>query len=162
MTTQQPQAGWRTLSDAEFANHPHARLGGALAVIFWSAVAMVAMFIVAVAALIAFGDFFTVAMMSRMLFSGTSMTSMISGLSMIPQLMFLVWACVFAVMTTGRRPSTPTTASVMIAIWALTSVAVQIAIRYVIANNHLDIAGQRHCCRMSRSRSCWSRPSAAT
>ena len=35
--------------------------------------------------LIAFGDFFTVAMMSRMLFSGTSMTSMISGLSMIPQ-----------------------------------------------------------------------------
>src|SRR5438105_3909118 len=114
MTTHQPQAGWRVLSDAEFASHPQARLGGPLAVMFWGAVAMVVMFLLVIAWLIVFGDFFTVAMMSRMMFSGTSMTSIVTTISMIPQFAFLVWASVFVIMTMGRRPSTPTVASVLI------------------------------------------------
>ena len=99
---------------------------------------MVAMFVL----VIAFGNFFTVTMMSRALFSGTTTTSMISGFSMIPQVVFFAWACVFVIMTPGRSPSTPIAASAMIAIWALTSAAVQMITRYVIAHNTFDLASQ--------------------
>ena len=141
MTTQ-PQAGWRTLSDAELAGHPEARLGGALAVLFWGAVVMVAMFALVIGWLIVFGNFFTVAMMSRMMFSGASTTSIVTGISMVPQVAFLAWACLFAVMTMGRRQATPTASSVMIVIWAMTAIGAQIATRIVIAQNNFDLVSQ--------------------
>jgi hypothetical protein len=117
---------WRALSAAELAASPEASLGGALGVMFWTAVAMVT----------------AVVMMSRMMFSGSSMASVVTGISMIPQAMFFVWACVFAAMTMGRRPSTPKVASVTMVIWAATSIGAQIATRYVIAQNTFVLGSQ--------------------
>jgi hypothetical protein len=129
-----PHTGeWRSLSEAEFAASAEARLGGALAVIFYGAVAMVALLVLVIARLIAFGDFFSVTMMSRMMFSGASIASVVGAISMIPQAAFFVWAAVFAMMTMGRRPSTPKVAAALMVIWALTSIGAQIATRYVIA-----------------------------
>src|SRR5262249_2171161 len=70
------------------------------------------------------------------------MTSIVTGISMIPQLAFLAWACVFVVMTMGRRPSTPSAASVMIVIWAMTAIGAQIATRMVIAQYNVNFASQ--------------------
>ena len=133
---------WRALSAAELAASPEAKLGGPLGVIFWGAVAMVAVVILLVAWMIAFGDFFSVTMVSRMFFSGSSMASTVAGVAMIPQATFFVWACVFAVMTISRRPSTPKVASVLIVIWALTSISAQVATRYVIAQNSFVLGSQ--------------------
>ncbi len=63
------------LSEPEFAASPDAKLGGALAVIFWGAGAMVATLVLMLAAMIAFGGFFTVTMMSQMMFSGSTLAS---------------------------------------------------------------------------------------
>lgn len=133
---------WRALSAAELAASPEASLGGALGVMFWTAVAMVTAVVLVLTSLIAFGDFFSTAMMSRMMFSGSSMASVVTGISMIPQAMFFVWACVFAAMTMGRRPSTPKVASVTMVIWAATSIGAQIATRYVIAQNTFVLGSQ--------------------
>jgi hypothetical protein len=143
MTVSQAQPGqWRLLSDAELATLAEAKLGGALAVIFWCAVALVTVLVLVVAWLIAFGDFFSVTMMSRFALSGSSIASTVTGISLIPQAMFFVWACAFAIMTMGRRPSTPKVAAVMIVIWALTSIGAQIATRYVIAQNSFVLGSQ--------------------
>jgi hypothetical protein len=133
---------WRALSASELTASPEVKLGGALGVIFWGATAMVALVVLVIAWLIAFGDFFSTAMMSRMMFSGSSMASVVAGISMIPQAMFFIWACVFAVMTMGRRPSTPKVASVMMAIWAATSIGAQIGTRYMIAQNSFVLVSQ--------------------
>jgi hypothetical protein len=143
MTTSHSQSSqWRALSAAELAASPEAKLSGPLGVIFWGAVAMVAVVVLLVAWMIAFGDFFTVTMVSRMFFSGSSMASAVAGIAMIPQATFFVWACVFAVMTMGRRPSTPKVASVLMVIWALTSISAQVATRYVIAQNSFVLGSQ--------------------
>lgn len=127
-TTSHPQSiQWRALSAAELAANPEARLGGALGVIFWGAVAMVAAVVLLIAWLIAIGDFFSVA---------------ISGIWMIPQAMFFSWACAFAVMTMGRRPSTPKVASVLMVTWALTSIGAQIVTRYVISQESFVLDSQ--------------------
>jgi hypothetical protein len=133
---------WRTLTEAELAALPEAKLGGALAVIFWCAVALVMALVLAVAWLIAFGDFFSFTMMSQSIFSGSSMASIISRIALVPQAMLFVWAFVFAMMTSGRRSSTPKVAAVMIAIWALLSIGAQIATRYVIAQNSFILGSQ--------------------
>src|SRR5258705_5837910 len=104
-------AEWRALSETEFAASAERNLGGALGVMFLGAVAMVALLVLVIAWLIAFGDFFVVAMMSRMMLSGSSMASVVGRIAMIPQAAFFVWACVFVIMTMGRRPSTPKVAS---------------------------------------------------
>jgi hypothetical protein len=130
------------MSEAEFAASAEARLGGALGVIFWAAVAMVALLVLVVAWLIAFGDVFSTAMMSRMMFSGSSMTSVVTGIAMIPQAAFFAWACVFAIMTMGRRPSTPKVAATMMVLWAVTSIGAQIATRYVISQFSFVIGNQ--------------------
>lgn len=138
-----PQSAcWRPLSEAEYSASAEARLGGALGVIFWGAVAMVAALVLVIAGMIAFSDFFSFAMVSRMMFSGSSMTSVIIGISMIPQAMFVIWAFVFAIMTMGRRPSTPRVASAMMVIWGLTSIGAQIATRYVIAESSFILGSQ--------------------
>jgi hypothetical protein len=141
MTTTSPRQSiqWRVLSASELAASPEAKLGGALGVIFWGAVAMVALVVLVIAWLIAFGDFFSTTMMSRMMFSGSSMASVVAGISMIPQAMFFIWAFVFAVMTMGRRPSTPRVASLLMVMWALTSIGAQIATRFVIAQHRFDL-----------------------
>jgi hypothetical protein len=141
-TSQGPSVQWRALSTAELAVSPEAKLSGVLAVIFWSAVAMVGTVTLVIAWLIAFGDFFSVTMMSRMLFSGSSLSSKIAGFQMIPQAMFTVWAFAFAVMTMGRRPSTPKVASVLMVIWASTSIGAQIGTRYLIAQSNFDAISQ--------------------
>lgn len=142
-TISHPQScQWRPLSDAELAASAEAKLGGALAVIFWCAVALVAVLVLVVAWLIAFGDFFSFTMMSQSVLSGSSMTSMVTRISLIPQAIFFIWGFVFAVMTMGRRPSTPRVASAMIAIWALTSIGAQIATRYVIGQNSFILGSQ--------------------
>jgi hypothetical protein len=142
-TTSQPQSiQWRALSAAELAASPETRLGGPLGAIFWGAVAMVAAVVLLIAWLIAFGDFFSATMVSRMFFSGSSMASTIAGIAMIPQAVFFVWACVFAIMTIGRRAATPKVASVLMVIWALTSVGAQIATRFVIAQNSFVLGSQ--------------------
>jgi hypothetical protein len=142
-TTSHPQSiPWRALSAAELAANPEARLGGALGVIFWGAVAMVAAVVLLIAWLIAIGDFFSVAMASRMMFSASSTASVISGIWMIPQAMFFSWACAFAVMTMGRRPSTPKVASVLMVTWALTSIGAQIVTRYVISQESFVLDSQ--------------------
>lgn len=133
---------WRALSAAELAASPETKFGGVLAVIFWSAVAMVGTVTLVIAWLIAFGDFFSVTMMSRMLFSGSSLSSKIAGIQMIPQATFTVWAFAFAVMTMGRRPSTPKVASVLMVIWAATSIGAQIGTRYLIAQSNFDLINQ--------------------
>jgi hypothetical protein len=137
-----PTSQWRTLSEAEFAASAEARLGGPLGMIFWGAVAMVAMVVLLVAWLIAFGDFFSATMVSQMLFSGSSMASTVAGIAMVPQALFFVWACVFAIMTMGRRASTPKVASILIVAWALTSIGAQIATRYVIAQGSFVLGQQ--------------------
>jgi hypothetical protein len=135
-------AQWRTLTEAELAALPEAKLGGALAVIFWCAVALVMGLVLVIAWLIVFGDFFSFTMMSQSIFSGSGMASIISCIALIPQAMLFVWAFVFAVMTSGRRPSTPKVAGVMMAIWALLSIGAQIATRYVIAQNSFIFGSQ--------------------
>jgi hypothetical protein len=77
-----------------------------------------------------------------MLFSGSSLSSKIAGFQMIPQAMFTVWAFAFAVMTMGRRPSTPKVASVLMVIWASTSIGAQIGTRYLIAQSNFDAISQ--------------------
>jgi hypothetical protein len=133
---------WRALSADELAASPDAKLGGALAVMFWSAVAMVATAVLVMAGLIVFGDFFSVTMMSRMLFSAYSLSSRIAGIQMIPQAMFAVFAFTFVVMTMGRRPSTPAVASVLMVMWAATSIGAQIGTRYLIAQSNFDPMSQ--------------------
>jgi hypothetical protein len=131
---------WRPLSDAEFATSSEAKLGGALAVIFCGAVAMVALVVLAICWLIASGDFLNVTMMSMV--SGGGTASVVGAFSMIPEVMFLVWAFVFAIMTMGRRPSTPMVAGALMMIWAMMSIGTQIIVRYVIANNSLEFGSQ--------------------
>ena len=142
ITTQPRSATWRALTTAELAASPEAKLGGVLAVIFWGAVAMVAAVVLTLAWLIAFGDFFSVTMMSRMLFSGSTLSSKIAGIQMIPQAMFAIWAFAFAVMTMGRRPSTPSVASVLMVMWAATSIGAQIGTRRLIAQGGFDPISQ--------------------
>ena len=141
-TTTQPQSGWRPLSADELGASADTKLGGALAVMFWSAVAMVATVVLILAGLIAFGDFFSVTMMSRMLFSASSLSSRIAGIQMIPQAMFAVFAFAFVVMTLARRPSTPAVASVLMVMWAATSIGAQIGTRYLIAQSNFDPLSQ--------------------
>ena len=126
---------WRPLSEAEFAASPEAKLGGALGTIFGCAAALVAALVLVAAWLIAFGGFFAFTMMSQSIFAGSSITSSIARISLVPQAMLFVWAFVFATMTLARKPSTPKVASVMIAIWAALSIGAQIATRYV---NHAE------------------------
>lgn len=103
---------------------------------------MVATAVIVVAGLTAFGDFFSVTMMSRMLFSASSLSSRIAGIQMIPQAMFAVWAFTFVVMTMGRRPSTPAVASVLMVMWAATSIGAQIGTRYLIAQSNFHPLSQ--------------------
>jgi hypothetical protein len=70
------------------------------------------------------------------------LSSQIAGIQMVPQAMFAIWAFAFAVMTMGRRPSTPKVASVLMVIWAATSIGAQIGTRYLIAQNNVDLISQ--------------------
>lgn len=140
--SQQQSARWRALGEAELAASPEAKLGGALAVIFWCAVALVAVLVLVIAWLIAFGSLLTVAMMSNSIFAGSSMTAIVTRISLVPQSMLFVWACTFATMTMARKPSTPRVASAMIAVWAALSIGAQISTRYVIAQNSFIIGSQ--------------------
>ena len=54
-TTPSSADKWRTLSADELAASPDAKLGGALAVIFWSAAAMVVTLLLMLAAILALG-----------------------------------------------------------------------------------------------------------
>lgn len=141
-TSNTPSTRWRPLSEAEFTASPEARLGGALGTIFGCAAALVAALVLIAAWLIAFGGFFAFTMMSQSILAGSSMTSIIARISLVPQAMLFVWAFVFATMTLARRPSTPKVASVMIAIWAALSIGAQIASRYVIAQNSFILGSQ--------------------
>lgn len=132
---------WRTLGDAELAATPESKLGGPLAVIFWCAAILLAGLVLVVAWLIAFGSFYTLTMMSQSIF-GSSITATVSRLSLGPQVMMMLWAIVFVAMTMARSPSTPTTASIMIAIWAASAIGAQIAIRMVIAQGAFDLGSQ--------------------
>lgn len=142
ITTDQSSGQWRPLNMAEFVASPEAKLGGALAVIFWSAAAMVSAGILTVAGAIAFGSFFSITMISRMLLSPSSTASLVAAISMIPQVTFFVWAFVFALMTIARRPSTPKVASALIVALAATSIGAQIAVRYVIAQGSFMLSSQ--------------------
>jgi len=141
-TTTSQTSGWRALNADELAATPHAKLGGALAVMFWGAVAMVAALTLMLAAMIAFGNFFSITMLSRTLFSTSTLSSKIASIQMIPQAMFAVWAFTFAVMTMGRRPSTPTVASVLMVLWAVTAISAQIGTRYLVAQSNFDVLSQ--------------------
>jgi len=134
---QPPLAQWRVLGAAELAASAETKLGGLLAV-----VVMVGVVVLVMAWLVAFGDFFSSAMISRMLFSGSSLSSKIAGISIIPQTMFAIWAIAFVIMTMGRRPSTPKVASTLMVIWAATSIGTQIATRFLIAQNNFDVVSQ--------------------
>lgn len=140
--SRQQSVQWRALGDAEFAASPEAKLGGALAVIFWCAVALAAALVLVIAWLIAFGSILTVAMMSNSIFAGSSMTAIVTRISLVPQAMLFVWGFTFAIMTMARRPSTPRIASVMIAIWVVLSIGAQIATRFVIAQNSFILGSQ--------------------
>jgi hypothetical protein len=141
-STKPPQARWRTLSTEELAANPDAKLGGALAVMFWGALAMLTTVVLMLAVMIVFGDFFSVTMMSRMLFSASTLSSRIAGIQMIPQAIFALWALVFAIMTLSRRHSTPSVASVLMIIWSVSSISAAIATRYLAARGSFDIFSQ--------------------
>lgn len=132
---------WRTLSDAELAAMPEAKLGGALAIVFWCAAIQTACLVLTIAGLIAFGSFYTITMMSQSVF-GSSISATVTRLSLGPQILMMLWAIVFAAMTMARSPSTPKVASILIAIWALAAIAAQIAIRAVIAQGTFDPGSQ--------------------
>ena len=142
ITTSAKAVAWRALGADELAASADAKLGGALAVIFWAAVAMVATLVLTLAAMIAFGSFFTITMMSQMLFSGSTLSSRIAGIQLIPQAMFAVFAFTFVIMTIGRRSSTPKVASVLMLMWAATSIGAQIGTRYLIAQSSFDAVSQ--------------------
>lgn len=137
---QSPQ--WRLLTTAELVASPEARLGGALAVMLWGAIAMVLGGALTVAWLIVFGDFFSVTMMLRGLFSGSTLSSRIATISMIPQAVFFIWSFVFAVMTMGRNPSTPKVASVLMVLWAVSAIGAAVGARYLIAQSNFDLVSQ--------------------
>ena len=140
--SQQQSGPWRALGEAELAASPEVKLGGALAIMFWCAVALVAVLVLVMAWLIAFGSLLTVAMMSNSIFAGSSMTAIVTRISLVPQVMLFVWGFTFAVMTMARKPSTPKVASTMIVIWAALSISAQIATRYVIAQNSFIFSSQ--------------------
>jgi hypothetical protein len=137
-TTTTPQASkWRTLSADEFAASADAKLRGALAVIFWSATAMVVTLLLMLAAVIAFGGFLPITMFWQMMFADASSVPslVIARFQAVQQALFALWAVVFVVMTLMRRPSTPTAASVLMVIWAVSWIAAEIATHYLSANS---------------------------
>ena len=139
ITTNSPAIAWRTLSGDELAASPDARLGGALAVMFWAAIAMIVTVVLALVVMVTLGDFFSVAMLSQMMFSGSTLASRIARIQMIPKAMFAAWAFTFVIMTLARRPSTPRVASVLMVIWSVSSIGAAVATRYLAATGNFDI-----------------------
>jgi hypothetical protein len=143
-TTPPHRDKWRSLSADELAASPDARLGGALAVIFWGAAAMVVTLLLILVAILALGGFLPIAMFSEIMFSasvpGPTMT--IARLQAIQQALFALWAFVFVAMTLMRRPSTPIVASVLMVIWAASWIAAEIATQYLSATSGFDLISQ--------------------
>jgi hypothetical protein len=146
MNTTTPSQGsdWRMLSAEEFAASPYAKLGGALAVIFWGATTMVVALLLMLAGILALGGFLPITMFSEIMFSasvpGPTMT--IARLQAIQQALFALWAFVFVAMTLMRRSFTPIVASALMVIWAASWIAAEIATQYLSATGGFDLIGQ--------------------
>ena len=137
------QTKWRTLSADEFAASPDAKLRGLLAVIFWAATALVVAVLLALVVTIALGGLLPITMFSQIMFSasapGSALT--IARLQAIQQALFAVWAFVFVVMTLTRRPSTPSVASGLMVVWALSLIGAEIATQYLNVTRGFDPTG---------------------
>jgi hypothetical protein len=138
-----PADRWRQLSDAELAAEPEARLGGPLALIFASALALVACLVVTVV-WIALADRFTMLMLLRSMLSGDSPASVMTRIALVPQLMLFLWSCAFTIMTLRRSPATPTTASVLIVLWAAFAAGATVGSRLMMEGYQLDVLGLVH------------------
>jgi hypothetical protein len=141
-TTPSPSK-WRTLSADEFAASPDAKLRGVLAVIFWAAAALVAAVLLTLVTIIALGGLLPITMFVEVMFSaqapGSALT--IARLHAIQQALFVVWAFVFVVMTLARRPSTPSVASVLMVVWALSLIGAEVATQYLNVTRGFDPTG---------------------
>ena len=146
MNTTTPFQGsdWRMLTAEEFAASPYAKLGGALAVIFWGATTMVVALLFMLLAILALGGLFPISMFLEVMLSASAPgpTMTIARLQAIQQALFAVWAFVFVAMTLMRRSSTPIVASVLMAIWAVSWIAAEIATQYLSATSGFDLISQ--------------------
>lgn len=143
--TTPPRTGrWRTLSADEIATSPDAKLGGALAMIFWGATTLVVTLLLMLAAILALGGFLPISMFTDIMFSASAPgpTMTIARLQAIQQALFALWAIVFVAMTLMRRSSTPIVASALMVIWAVSWIAAEIATQYLSAPNGFDLISQ--------------------
>jgi hypothetical protein len=144
ITTPPHRDKWRSLSADELAASQEAKLGGALAVIFWGATVMVVTLLLMLVAILALGGLLPISMFLEVMFSasapGSTMT--IARLQAIQQALFALWAFVFVAMTLMRRSSTPGVASVLMVIWAVSWIAAEIATHYLSATNGFDLISQ--------------------
>ena len=83
-------------------------------------------------------------MVSEIMFStstpGPTMT--IARLQAIQQALFAVWTLVFVIMTLARRPSTPSVASALMVMWAVSWITAAIATHYLSATSGFDLISQ--------------------
>lgn len=136
---------WRTLSGAEFAAAPEAKLNGVLALIMAASVALIIFVGLALAfvtfALVGFGgmpwselfraaiDAVTIPTEPRAL--GTRVVTW-------QQVAMVIWALVFIAMTMMRSAATPKVASVLMVLWVIMAMGGNALVRHVNLPNGLD------------------------
>jgi len=114
-----------------------------LAVIFWAAAALVLAVLLTLVAIIVMGGLLPITMFAEIMFSASApgSTLTIVRLQAFQQALFAVWAFVFVVMTLMRRPSTPTVASVLMVIWALSLIGAEVTTQYLNVTRGFDPTG---------------------
>jgi hypothetical protein len=137
-----PAYGWRTLSNAELAATPDARLGGELAIIVAIAATIAAskgllyvLYVIVVSGLGGRG----LPDMIGMFASGGSKSAWIQNLNLaVPALMFVFGVAVTA-MTWLRARATPNVAGALVATWVAIAMIVNVLKRMVVATEGFDI-----------------------
>lgn len=115
---------------------PAERLGGALAVIYWASVAILLLPVIGLGSLAVTAGHNGLALMLAQALGGPR--HLLVG--MAPLLVLIIWAAAFVAMTAVRARAAPAIASILFALWGLSSIAAQIGIQLLLIPNGPNLA----------------------